>query len=45
MDDEEPVARVHDELVRTMGMSAVPKEAHVQRWPRAIAPERAPTHP
>ena len=36
MDDVELVARVHDELVRTMGMRAVPKEAHVQRWPRAM---------
>ena len=35
-DDAELVARVHDELVRTMGMSAVPKEAHVQRRPRAM---------
>jgi oxygen-dependent protoporphyrinogen oxidase len=36
LDDEELVARVHDELVRTMGMTAAPKEAQVQRWPRAM---------
>jgi protoporphyrinogen/coproporphyrinogen III oxidase len=36
MDDEELVARVHGELVRTMGMGALPLEAHVQRWPRAM---------
>jgi oxygen-dependent protoporphyrinogen oxidase len=36
MDDEELVGRVHGELVRSMGMSALPKEAHVQRWPRAM---------
>jgi oxygen-dependent protoporphyrinogen oxidase len=36
MDDEELVARVHADLVRTMGMSAAPVEAQVQRWPRAM---------
>jgi len=36
MDDKELGARVHDDLVRTMGMGAVPTEAHVQRWPRAM---------
>jgi protoporphyrinogen/coproporphyrinogen III oxidase len=36
LDDDELVAAVHDELVCTMGMSAAPKEAHVQRWPRAM---------
>ena len=36
LDDDELVAGVHDELVCTMGMSAAPKEAHVQRWPRAM---------
>jgi oxygen-dependent protoporphyrinogen oxidase len=36
MDDRELGARVHDDLVRTMGMGAVPTEAHVQRWPRAM---------
>jgi oxygen-dependent protoporphyrinogen oxidase len=36
MDDEELVAQVHGELVRTMGMSAPPADAHVQRWPRAM---------
>jgi protoporphyrinogen/coproporphyrinogen III oxidase len=36
MDDDELVAHVHAELVRTMGMSALPSAAHVQRWPRAM---------
>lgn len=36
MDDDELVARVHAELVLTMGMSAAPEQAHVQRWPRAM---------
>jgi oxygen-dependent protoporphyrinogen oxidase len=36
MDDEELVARVHADLVRTMGMSVAPVEAQVQRWPRAM---------
>ena len=36
MDDDELVARVHADLVRTMGMSAAPVEAQVQRWPRAM---------
>lgn len=36
MDDEELVARVHAELVLTMGVRAAPREAHVQRWPRAM---------
>lgn len=36
MDDAELTARVHDDLVRTMGMSAAPIGAHVQRWPRAM---------
>jgi oxygen-dependent protoporphyrinogen oxidase len=36
MDDKELGTRVHDDLVRTMGMGAVPTEAHVQRWPRAM---------
>ena len=36
MDDEELVKRVHGELVRTMGLTAAPKEASVQRWPRAM---------
>ena len=36
MDDEELAARVHDDLVRTMGVRAVPTQAHVQRWPRGM---------
>ena len=36
MDDDELVARVHADLVRTMGMSAEPVEVRVQRWPRAM---------
>jgi len=36
MSDGELVDRVHSELVTTMGMRAVPKEATVQRWPRAM---------
>jgi protoporphyrinogen/coproporphyrinogen III oxidase len=36
MDDQELVAHVHGEVVRTMGMSQKPEEAHVQRWPRAM---------
>jgi len=36
MDDDELVARVRDDLVRTMGMSAPPVEVRVQRWPRAM---------
>jgi len=36
LSDEELVERVHSELVVTMGMRTVPKEAMVQRWPRAM---------
>jgi oxygen-dependent protoporphyrinogen oxidase len=36
LSDEELVERVHCELVVTMGMRTVPKEAMVQRWPRAM---------
>ena len=36
LSDDELVDRVHSELVTTMGMRAVPKEATVQRWPRAM---------
>lgn len=36
LDDEQLVARVHEELARIMGMAAPPQEAHVQRWPRAM---------
>ncbi len=36
MDDDTLVAQVHRELVQTMGMSAAPTSAHVQRWPRAM---------
>ncbi|MGV8977051.1 MAG: protoporphyrinogen oxidase [Cellulomonas sp.] len=36
MDDDELVARVRADLVRTMGMSAPPVEVQVQRWPRAM---------
>ncbi len=34
--DEELVERVHSELVLTMGLTAAPKEASVQRWPKAM---------
>jgi protoporphyrinogen/coproporphyrinogen III oxidase len=34
--DAELVERVHAELALTMGLTAAPKEATVQRWPRAM---------
>ncbi|MCR6493210.1 protoporphyrinogen oxidase [Cellulomonas sp. P24] len=36
MDDDALVAQVHRELALTMGMSAPPASASVQRWPRAM---------
>jgi oxygen-dependent protoporphyrinogen oxidase len=36
LSDEELVEQVHSELVLTMGLTAAPKEASVQRWPRAM---------
>ena len=36
MSDGELVDRVHGELMRTMGLTSEPTEAHVQRWPRAM---------
>ena len=36
MDDDALVAQVHRELALTMGMSAPPTSASVQRWPRAM---------
>lgn len=43
LDDDQLVARVHDELVEAMGLSAAPLHAHVQRWPRAL-PQYAVGH-
>jgi oxygen-dependent protoporphyrinogen oxidase len=36
MDDETLVARVHDELVEAMGLSAAPEHQSIQRWPQAM---------
>jgi len=36
LDDAELVARVHGELVPIMGLTELPAEARVHRWPRAI---------
>jgi oxygen-dependent protoporphyrinogen oxidase len=36
LDDASLVNAVHEELVRTMGMRSAPREARVQRWPRAM---------
>jgi oxygen-dependent protoporphyrinogen oxidase len=34
--DDELVGRVHDELVSAMGLVRAPRQADVQRWPRAL---------
>jgi protoporphyrinogen/coproporphyrinogen III oxidase len=36
MDDETLVARVHDELVEAMGLTARPLHQSIQRWPQAM---------
>ena len=36
LSDDELIARVHAELVLTMGLTAEPLEATVQRWPHAM---------
>lgn len=34
--DDDLVRQVHGELVRAMGLARAPRQAHVQRWPRAL---------
>ena len=36
LDDAALVARIHDELVEMMGLTAPPRISHVHRWPRAL---------
>jgi oxygen-dependent protoporphyrinogen oxidase len=36
MDDETLVARVHDELVEAMGLTAAADQQSIQRWPQAM---------
>jgi oxygen-dependent protoporphyrinogen oxidase len=36
LDDQTLVARVHDELVEAMGLTAAPDHQSIQRWPQAM---------